>query len=145
MIKFMRKTETAQLPKRQSKGAAAFDLHYDGDSMELYAGQQYMFETNVAVQLGDNIAGVIKARSGWALKYGIAVQAGLIDPDFTGTIKVIMINLGDRTLHINHGDRIAQLLAVPFVGESCEVEYLDETERGSGGFGSTGVESQSIT
>lgn len=139
MIKFKRLTETAQIPKRATDGAAGFDLHYDGESLEFFPGEQKMFETNISVELGETVAGVIKPRSGWAAKYGVAVQAGIIDPDFRGSIKVILINLGDRSLHIYSGDRIAQLICVPFVSESCEIDNLSSTDRGSSGFGSTGV------
>lgn len=139
MIKFKKLTNTAQLPKRATDGAAGFDLHYDGDSLELYPGQQEVFNTNVAVELGERTAGIIKPRSGWARKYGVAVQAGLIDPDYRGPIQVILINLGERPIQIYHGDRIAQLVATPFVGESCEIDNLSATNRGSSAFGSTGV------
>lgn len=139
MIKFKRLTDTAQLPKRASDGAAGFDLHFDGDSTELYPGEQKIFNTNIAVELGDNNVGIIKPRSGWARKYGIAVQAGVIDPDYRGAIQVILINLGERSVHIRSGDRIAQMISVKFDGESCETDFLRSTNRGTSGFGSTGV------
>lgn len=139
MIKFKRLTQTAQLPKRATDGAAGFDLHFDGDSTELYPGEQKIFNTNIAVELGANNVGVIKPRSGWAAKYGVAVQAGVIDPDFRGAIQVILVNLGERPLNIYHGDRIAQMVVTQFVGEACEIDFLSATDRGTGRFGSTGV------
>lgn len=139
MIKFKKLTSTAQIPKRATDGAAGFDLHSDTDSFELYPGQQAIVNTNIAVELGSNVAGIIKPRSGWAAKYGVAIQAGVIDPDFRGAIQVILINLGERPLQVYHGDRIAQLLAFPFIGDSCEIDNLSATDRGTSGFGSTGV------
>ena len=139
MIKFKRLTDTAQLPKRATDGAAGFDLHFDGDSTELYPGEQKIFNTNIAVELGANNVGIIKPRSGWAAKCGVAVQAGVIDSDFRGAIQVILINLGERPLHIYHGDRIAQMVVTQFVGEASEVDFLSATDRGCGKFGSTGV------
>jgi dUTP pyrophosphatase len=139
LIKFKRLTQTAQLPKRATDGAAGFDLHYDGDSLELFPGQQQIFKTNIAVELGPDNVGIIKPRSGWAAKYGIAVQAGVIDSDYRGSIQVILINLGDRPVQIYHGDRIAQMIVTTFVGESCEIDNLHATDRGASGFGSTGV------
>ena len=139
MIKFKRKTQTAIIPVRSTEGAAGFDLYYDGDSLELFPGQRHMFLTGIAVGLPEGSKAKIMPRSGWAYKYGIDVLAGLIDEDYTGEIKVILINHGDRSLHINHQDRIAQLVVSRYIKDSIEVDRLDDTDRGAGGFGSTGV------
>jgi dUTP pyrophosphatase len=139
MIKFLRLTNTAQLPKRATDGAAGFDLHFDGDSCVLREGEHAIFKTGIASQLSPGLAGVIKPRSGWAAKFGIDVLGGVIDEDYTGEIQVILINHGRRPLHINHGDRIAQLVVTSYVYHAQEADELSETARGSCGFGSTGV------
>lgn len=139
MIKFKRLTDTAKLPERATSGAAGFDLSYDGDSCVLREGEHAMFRTGISIATNPGIAGIIKPRSGWAAKYGIDVLAGVIDSDFRGEIQVILINHGNRPLHINHGDRIAQLVVIGYAECSEEVDNLDDTGRGTGGFGSTGV------
>lgn len=139
MIKFKRLTESAILPRRATDGAAGFDLHFDGDSFELFPGERQILGTGIAVEFAHGIAGVIKPRSGWAAKYGVDVLAGLIDTDFRGEVKVILINHGDRPLQIHTDDRVAQLVVIGYGTSYEEVKALDETERGACGFGSTGV------
>lgn len=139
MIRFKKLTETAQLPKRATDGAAGFDLHYDGESLELYPGERQILATGIAVEFDYGIAGIIKPRSGWAAKYGIDVLAGVIDTDYRGEVKVILINHGDRPVQIRTDDRIAQLVVTMYEPHSCEIDNLSATDRGSSGFGSTGV------
>jgi dUTP pyrophosphatase len=139
MIKFKRLTDTAQLPKRATDGAAGFDLHYDGDSLELYPGERQILATGIAVEFAYGIAGIIKPRSGLAAKYGIDVLAGVIDTDYRGEVKVILINHGDRPVQIRTDDRIAQLVVISYAANSEETAELDDTNRGTSGFGSTGV------
>jgi len=139
MIRFKRLTETAQLPKRATDGAAGFDLHYDGDSLELFPGQRHMFSTGIACELSPLRTAKIEPRSGWAVKYGVDVLAGRIDEDYRGELKVVLINHGDRSLHIYHGDRIAQLVVTMYEPQSSEIDFLSSTDRGAGAFGSTGV------
>ena len=139
MIKFKRLTDTAQIPKRATDGSAGFDLHYDGDSIELFSGEYLMLSTGIACELPPLRTAKIEPRSGWALKYGIDVLAGRIDEDYRGEIKVILINHGDRPVQIIHGDRIAQLVVTMYEPQSCEIDNLHATDRGSSGFGSTGV------
>lgn len=139
MIKFKRLTQTAQIPKRATDGAAGFDLSFDGDSMELFPGERYVFKTGISMETGEGMWGEIKPRSGWSVKYGVDVLAGVIDSDYTGELKVVLINHGDRSLHINHGDRIAQIIINSYVSEFKEVAAIEATNRGTSGFGSTGV------
>lgn len=139
MIKFKRLTETAQLPKRATDGAAGFDLHSDIDSFEIYPGEHVMVSTNIACEIPEGYAGKIEPRSGWAKKYKIDILGGRVDCDYRGEIIVMLINHGERPLHIYHGDRIAQIVVQPFMGEACEVDNLSDTDRGTSGFGSTGV------
>jgi dUTP pyrophosphatase len=139
MIKFKLLNNRAKLPKRVTSGSAGFDLGYSGDSCVLKEGEHGIFETGVAMQIDDGEVGIIKPRSGWAAKYGIDVLAGVIEADYTGEIKVILINHGRQPLHIYTGDRIAQLVVVPHLSESCQIDNLHATDRGCSGFGSTGV------
>lgn len=81
---------------------------------------------------------MIYPRSGWAVNYGLHKLAGLIDSDYRGEIGAVLYNAGDEPIEVKQGDRIAQMVVVPFMGESEIVQCLDETGRGEGGFGSTG-------
>ena len=103
-------------------------------------GGRLLVGTGVAVVLPMNVYGRVAPRSGLTVKHGILVGAGVIDPDYTGEIKVALFNLGDAPFEIKKGDRIAQLILerceTPYVREITEIR---ETERGSGGFGSTGT------
>lgn len=139
MIKFKKLTPEAKLPKRATGGSAGFDLHYSGYSCVLKEGEQALFKTDISVQMPMNAVGIIKPRSGWALKYGVDVLGGVIDPDYTGELGVILINHGRQPLNIYTGDRIAQIVFMPKLSDVCEIDNLHATGRGSSGFGSTGV------
>ena len=139
MIKFKKTTDTAILPKRATDGAAGFDLHYDGDPVELFPDQRMIFSTGISTEFTPNLVGEIWPRSGWAVKYGLDTLAGVIDSDYRGVIGVVLINHGDRSVHIRPGDRIAQIVFKPIFTHSIEVTDIDETRRNDGGFGSTGV------
>ena len=97
--------------------------------------------TGLAFAIPVGFEGQVRPRSGWALKQGITVlnSPGTIDADYRGEVKVILINLGQDTVTIQPGDRIAQLVIAPVVQAGLrEVDILDDTARGSGGFGHTG-------
>ena len=134
-----RLVQDATLPTRGSSGAVGYDL-YSIDEVVVSPSQRALVGTGVAVILPMNVYGRVAPRSGLAVKYGIQVGAGVVDPDYRGEIKVVIFNQGDRDFVIKKGDRIAQLVL-----ERCEtpdvreIESLDETDRGSGGFGSTGA------
>ena len=97
-----------------------------------------MINTGIGTEFSPGVVGIIKPRSGIAVKFGIDVLAGTIDSDYRGEIRVCLINHGDIEFNIHVGDRIAQILFMPIITETCEGGYLSETERGIGGFGSTG-------
>lgn len=139
MIKFKKTELDSQLPKRATDGSAGFDLHHAGYSTVLEPGERQLFKTGIICELQPEKVGIIKPRSGWALKYGVDVMAGVIDSDYRDEIGVILINHGKEPLHIYTGDRIAQLVVVDFEWQSTETERLSETKRGAGGFGSTGI------
>ena len=134
-----RLVQDATLPTRGSSGAVGYDL-YSIDEVVVSPSQRALVGTGVAVILPMNVYGRVAPRSGLAVKHGIQVGAGVVDPDYRGEIKVVLFNQCDKDFEIKKGDRIAQLVL-----ERCEtpdvreIESLDETDRGSGGFGSTGA------
>ena len=127
------------LPTRGSAGAAGYDLSSADDCM-IYAGGHINVPTGLKIKVPSGTYGRIAPRSGIAFRHGIDVLAGVIDEDYRGEVQVILINHGANDFHINCGDRIAQLVLEKI--ETPEVKHvvsLDETERGEGGFGSTGI------
>lgn len=132
------------IPTKGSEFAAAFDLKSFED-ITLYKNQRYILDTGLTIQLPKNKCGLILPRSGLAAKNGITIlnTPGLIDPDFIGVIKIILLNTGNLAFKINKYDRIAQLLImdikeVKFTKVSS-LDKLSKTKRGKGGLGSTGV------
>ena len=134
----------AILPRYATAGAAGMDLSacLPEEPVTLEPGQRALIPTGVAMALPPLHVGLVFARSGLAVKRGITLSngVGVIDSDYRGEIRVGLINLGSESVTISHGERIAQLAVLPVVQASlAEAEELDETERGGGGFGSTGV------
>lgn len=107
----------------------------------LNPGDRALFSTGISLSIPPGYEGQIRPRSGWALKDGITVlnSPGTIDSDFTGELKVLLINLGHESVEIKRGDRIAQLVIAPVVkAELVLVDQLETTTRGASGFGSSG-------
>lgn len=136
-IQFKKVIPTALIPERQSLGAAGFDLHAAEDVV-VPVGDRVMVPTGIAAALPFGTVGLIRDRSGEAWKHGISVKAGVIDEDYRGEIKVILHNDGDQARHYQAGDRIAQMIVTIYVPAAVEVDELSDTQRGEGGFGSTG-------
>lgn len=132
----------AVVPSRGSPGAAGLDLSacVEHDHI-LRMGNRLIIPTGIAIELPTpNMYGRIAPRSGLAAKSGIDVMAGVIDCDYRGEIKVILVNHGSVDFVINHGDRIAQLIIERIIYPTVVVALdLDETPRGADGFGSTGI------
>ena len=137
-MKFVKLHPAAELPKRQTVGAAGYDLHAVDDVPSV--GEKTMVGTGVSVRIPPGHVGLIQDRSGLASKFGVHRMAGVIDSDYTGEIKVILSCVHhDKIFPVNRGDRIAQLVVVPCVMEDSEwTDALPDTDRGSNGFGSTG-------
>jgi len=136
-MEIVKTREDAITPSRGTPGSAGLDL-YTTAERRLLPGDRAVFPTGIKVKLGVDQVGLISPRSGLALKYGIDVLAGVIDPDYTGEIDVLLINHGSDSVSINVGDRVAQLLVMPFSYEMLhQVDRLGETHRGERGFGST--------
>lgn len=144
-IPFARLHPEAALPRRMSAQAAGLDLGAclgTGGRLELPPGGRALVPTGLAVALPAGYEGQVRPRSGLALRHGITVlnAPGTIDADYRGEIGVVLINLGTEPFVVAHGDRIAQLVvAAVAVAEPIEVEAFDgATDRGEGGYGSTG-------
>lgn len=135
-INFKKLIPTAQIPHRQTPGAAGFDLHTTEDVV-VPVGSRTMVPTGIAVALPAGTVGIIKDRSSEAWKHGITTMAGVIDDDYRGEIKVILHNLGEQPRYYKAGDRIAQLVVTIYLPAAGEVKELPDSERGEGGFGST--------
>ena len=133
--------EGLPLPAYATDGAAGMDV-VAAENMVLDPGQRHAVATGFAMAIPDGFEVQVRPRSGLALKHGITClnTPGTIDSDYRGEVKVILANLGDAPFTIARGDRIAQLVPAPVQRAGLEeVGSLDETKRGSGGFGSTGT------
>lgn len=131
----------ARVPERAHGGDAGLDL-YANESLTIGAGERAAVGTGVAVAIPEGSAGLVLPRSGLAAKHGITLTnaPGLIDAGYRGELRVLLLNT-DRTesFEVTKGDRIAQLLVTPFLElEPTVVAELDTSERGVGGFGSSG-------
>ena len=130
--------DTASVPSRGSKSSAGMDLSCD-KPFTLQPNERRLISTGLAVTLPSGTWGEIKPRSGLAVNYGIDVMAGVIDQDYIGEIKVLLVNTGNRPLKCQAGERIAQMVIQPYAAPNIMVvPKLVETHRGKGGFGSTG-------
>ncbi|SAM82407.1 probable dUTP pyrophosphatase [Ustilago bromivora] len=128
----------AKLPTRGSALAAGYDL-YASERVVLPRGGRKVVQTGICLAIPTGHYGRVAPRSGLASKHGIDVGAGVIDEDYRGLLGVLLFNLGDADFTINEGDRIAQLIIEKISTPKVQqVESLDETLRGEGGFGSTG-------
>jgi dUTP pyrophosphatase len=129
------------LPSRQTAGAAGYDVCSAEGDFVLEAGERRAVGTGLEMELPEGVECQVRPRSGLALRHGLVLpnSPGTIDPDYRGELKVIVWNTGTEPLPIPRGMRIAQLVFARFLSpEVEEAEALGETERGAGGFGSTG-------
>ena len=137
------KNNPFNLPSYETKGSAGVDLQaYIESPIVLKPMERSLVPTGLFIELPEGYEAQVRARSGLAIKHGISLVNGIgtIDSDYRGEIKVILINLGDKDFTINNGDRIAQMVFIKHEQVDFElVEELEETQRGAGGFGHTGV------
>lgn len=131
----------ARIPERATAGSAGYDLFSTRDVC-VWPGDKQMIDTGVCMDIQRGFFGLVCSRSGLGSKYGITIinGVGVIDSDYRGSIKVALINHGKKQHWIRKGDRIAQIIFIPRYDpvEFEVVQELTETDRGAGGFGSTG-------
>ena len=141
-VMFKKLHEDAKMPEYATEGAAAFDLFACGESVQFAKrGESMVFSTGIACAVPAGFVMLVFSRSGHGFKHGVRLAncVGVIDSDYRGEIKVKLTCDGDKAVTFKPGDRVAQAMIVPCPKVTLlEVEELDETERGEGGFGSTG-------
>ncbi len=136
--------KNTSLPQYETVGSSGMDVRANlTQEIVLKPGQRALIPTGLSIELPEGFEAQIRARSGLAIKYGIGLVNGIgtIDSDYRGEIKIPLINWGDEDFVIRHNDRIAQLVVCRYERVLWEqVETLQETERGKGGFGHTGTD-----
>lgn len=143
-IKRLPHAQDLPLPAYETAAAAGLDLRaaLPENVLELAPGARGLVPTGLVLALPPGSEGQVRPRSGLALRHGVTVlnAPGTIDADYRGEVQVLLVNLGQQPFTIRHGDRIAQLiLASVAQARLVEVQLLDDTARGAGGFGSTGI------
>jgi dUTP pyrophosphatase len=141
-IKIHRLSTKARLPQYETRGAAGMDIHaLLAKPILIPSGGRMRIPTGFALEIPEGFEAQVRPRSGLAFKQGLTVlnAPGTIDSDYRGEVAIILVNLGESPVAINDGDRIAQLVFAPVIRVQLEeTDVLSETERGAGGFGSTG-------
>ncbi len=142
-VKYIKLNENAIVPTYGTNYAAGADLYtLPGDTITINPGETVMIHTGIAMQIPDGTAAFIFARSGIATKRGLAPanKVGVIDSDYRGEIMVPIHNHSDSVQEIASGERVAQMVIMPYVkAEFIESEALNDTDRATKGFGSTGT------
>jgi dUTP pyrophosphatase len=142
--------EGLPIPDYASEGAAGLDLVAalpDGEPLMLHPLARALVPTGLVMAIPPGFEGQVRPRSGLALRHGVTVlnAPGTIDSDYRGEVQVLLINLGDAAVALRRGDRIAQLVICSVEKATLSLgDALDQTTRGTGGFGSTGLSSQEI-
>ena len=145
ILRFVRLPHNADLPlpSYETSGSAGMDLPAAiEEPIELGSLERTAIPTGLQIAIPDGFEGQVRPRSGLAFRHGLTVTnaPGTIDSDYRGELKVLLVNLGAESITITRGMRIAQLVIAPVVQATVsEVTTLDDTERGTGGFGSTGT------
>ncbi len=141
-LKIKKLNENAVIPSYGSACAAGADLYSCEGEISFAPGETKLVHTGIAMEIPDGYVGLIYARSGIATKRGLAPanKVGVIDSDYRGEIMVALHNHSDKQAAIEAGERIAQIVIAPYLTVNfIETDTLDNTERGAGGFGSTGT------
>ncbi len=139
-ILFKKLDNDAIIPEYQTHGSAGCDLHSINDGV-IEPNEVKLFSTGFSIEIPPGIEGNIRSRSGLAVKHKVIVinSPGTIDSDYRGLVKIALMNLGWYSFEVKKGDRIAQILFQPvYRGHFIEVFDLNDTHRGTGGFGHTG-------
>lgn len=139
MLSIKRLTSTAIIPDKAHSDDAGFDLYSDEENVVILPGKRKCVKTGIAVKIPDDCYGRIAPRSGLSVNYEIDVGAGVIDKNYRGEILVCLINFSDKPFIATRGMKIAQLICEKILYPIIKtVETLDETNRGTDGFGSSG-------
>lgn len=139
MIKMQKLHKDAKLPTRSHHTDAGLDI-YAVEPAELFHGVHAVLPTGLAMAIPEGYVGIIKPRSGLAVRHSVDVLAGVVDSSYRGEVMVTLIKHSEGRMEIRKGDRIAQMLVVPVCLQTpMLVNHLNDTERGKGGFGSTGI------
>ena len=139
-VEFIKLDDNAIVPEYKTKGAAGADI-FSNESVSIHPRSWKLIKTGLRIKVPDGFEAQVRPRSGLALINGVTVlnSPGTIDSDYTGELGVILMNHSEYYVEIQHGDRIAQLVISPVVrAEFSIVDSFEPTERGDGGFGSTG-------
>lgn len=143
ILKIRITSESGNIPQYATEGASGMDLRaYTDEPITMRSMERRLIPTGITLEIPKGYEGQVRARSGLAIKKGIGLvnSIGTIDSDYRGELKVPLINFGEDDFVIENGDRIAQLVIAKY--EKVDIERsdsLDETERGEGGFGHTGI------
>lgn len=143
-VKVKKLNENAKIPSRATEGSAGADLYAvcESDLVEIAPHETVLIHTGLAFEIPDGYAGLVFARSSLGTKRGLAPanKVGVIDSDYRGEVMVSLHNHTNTVQRIDNGERIAQMVIVPFLkADFTESDELDDTLRGAGGFGSTGT------
>ncbi|MDR0449958.1 MAG: dUTP diphosphatase [Treponema sp.] len=143
VVKIVKKDPSLALPRYETAGASGMDLRaFLAEDVEIPPGGRVSLPTGLFLQIPPGYEAQVRPRSGIAARYGVTVlnSPGTIDADYRGELRILLINLGSESFRVRNGDRIAQLVIGPVSRALLEEgSVLAETERGSGGFGSTGI------
>jgi len=143
VLRVKKKHEKVPLPRYETGGSAGLDIRaFIPSDLAIQPMERAKIPTGLFLEIPEGYEAQVRPRSGLALKWGITVlnSPGTIDSDYRGELEVILVNTGSESFTVKNGDRIAQMVISPVVRVSIsEAERLSETERGSGGFGSTGI------
>ena len=140
VVEFKRFSENANIPHKATSDAAGIDLYSAENISVPPCGGKGIVSTDIGIKLPSGTCGIIMSRSGLCINNSVTVFSGLIDRDYTGPIKLVIFNHGNREFHVNRNMRLAQLVIHKVVDPMLiETKNLGQTERGDNGFGSTGV------
>ncbi|MCQ2450773.1 MAG: dUTP diphosphatase [Clostridia bacterium] len=142
-VKYKKLNENAIVPTYGTKFSAGADLYalLDGESITVNPGETFLIHTGIALEIPEGFGGFIFARSGLATKKGLAPanKVGVIDSDYRGEIMIPLYNQSNLVQTVENGERVAQIVFMPYLkADFFEAENLNESDRASGGFGSTG-------
>ena len=137
-IKVKKLHQDSIVPQYAHSGDAGLDI-FSLEEYDLKPGERHVFKTGISISIPEGFVSLVWDKSGLAGKYGIKTMGGVIDSGYRGEYLIVLLNTSDKVYKINQGDKIAQLLIQPVVSaEIEEATELEDTDRGSGSFGSTG-------